>query len=52
MKKWIEGNPLAVQWLRLSAFTARIWVQSLAGELRPHKPHSTAKKEKKKKKKS
>ena len=49
MKKWIIGNSLADQWLRLGAFIARIWVQSLVGELRSHKPHSTAKKGKKKK---
>ena len=47
MKKWIIGNSLADQWLRLGAFIARIWVQSLVGELRSHKPHSTAKKGKK-----
>ena len=29
------GNFLEVQWLRLSAFTAGAWVQSLVGELRP-----------------
>ena len=48
MKEWIVGNSLAVQWLRLGAFTARIWVQSLVGELRSHT--AQPKKEKKKKK--
>ena len=47
MKEWIVGNSLAVQWLRLGAFTARIWVQSLVGELRSHT--AQPKKEKKKK---
>ena len=41
------GNSLAVQWLGLSTFTAWAWVRSLVGELRSHKPHSTAKKKKK-----
>ena len=31
-----------VQWLGLGVFTARDQVQSLVGELRPCKPHSTA----------
>ena len=40
-------NSLGVKWLGLSAFTAVAQVQSLVGELRSHKPHSTAKKKKK-----
>ena len=42
------GNSLAVLWLRLSAFTARAWVQSLVGELRSHKPRGQKKKKKEK----
>ena len=38
------GSSLAVQWLGLGAFTAGVWVRSLARELRSHKPHSVAKK--------
>ena len=38
------GNPLAVQWLGLSALTAGARVQSLVWELRSHKPHSKANK--------
>ena len=41
MKKWIIGNSLADQWLRLGAFIARIWVQSLVGELRSRTLHAT-----------
>ena len=37
-----------VQWLGFSAFTPGAWVQSLVGELGPHKPSGTAKKKKKK----
>ena len=33
---------LAVQWLGLSTFTARAWVQSLVGELRSRKPRDMA----------
>ena len=40
------GNSLAVQWLGLSAFTAVAQVQSLAGELRSHKPCGMAKRKK------
>ena len=40
------GNSLAVQWLGLCAFTAAsLQVQSLFGELRPHKPRGVAKTE-------
>ena len=39
------GNSLTVEWLALTAFAAVTQVQSLAGELRSHKLHSTAKKE-------
>ena len=42
--KW--GNSLAVQWLGLGDFTAKVRVQSLVGELRSQKPRSTAKKKK------
>ena len=35
---------MAVQWLGLSAFTARAQVQSLVGELRSHKLHGVTKK--------
>ena len=43
--KNVKRNSLVVQWLELSIFTARAWIQSLAvGELRPCKPHSAAKK--------
>ena len=38
------GNALVVQWLGLSALTAGAQVQSLLGELRSWKPHSTGKK--------
>ena len=43
------GNSLAVQWLGLQAFIAR--VQSLVEELRSCKPQGTSKREKKKKEK-
>ena len=36
-KMGMSGNSLVVQWLGLSAFTARAWVQSLVRELRSHK---------------
>ena len=42
------GSSLAVQWLGLGAVTVRARVQPLVGELRSHKPHSTAKKKQKK----
>ena len=43
--KNVKRNSLVVQWLGLSIFTARAWIQSLGvGELRPCKPHSAAKK--------
>ena len=35
-----------VLWLGLGTFTAHAQVQSLVGELRSHKPHSTAKRKK------
>ena len=34
------------KWLGFWAFTAMVWVQSLVGELRPHKPQGAAKKKK------
>ena len=42
---WGEGggNPLVVQWLRFSAFTARAQIQSLVKELRSHKPRCMVK---------
>ena len=40
------GTALVVLWLGLCAFTARVQVQSLVRELRPHKPHSAARKQK------
>ena len=39
--KW-EGTSLAIQWLRLGAFTAGAQVQSLVEELRSPKPHGMA----------
>ena len=44
-KKKIElvGNSLEIQWLGLGAFTTKVWVQPLVGELRYHKPHDVAK---------
>ena len=44
LKKQMHGNSLAVQWLGLRALTVGVWVQSLVGELRPHKPCGRAKK--------
>ena len=41
---------MAIQWLGLDAFTTKVWVQPLVGELRYHKPHVVAKRGKKKKK--
>ena len=47
--KEIIGNSLAVQWLRLHAFTAEgPGSGSLVGELSSHKPRSVAKKKKRK----
>ena len=45
LKKKIElvGNSLEIQWLGLGAFTTKVWVQPLVGELRYHKPHDVAK---------
>ena len=43
VKDYKLGNPLVVQWLGLSAFTAEGAVQSLVGELRSHKPGGVAK---------
>ena len=40
-------NSLVVQWLGLSAFTARAEVQSRVGELRLCKPHGVAERKKK-----
>ena len=42
------GTSLVVQWLGLSASTARSWVQSLVRELKSHKLRGAAKKKKKK----
>ena len=42
--KSAPGSSLAVQWLGLRALTDEDPVQSLVGELRSHKPGSTAKK--------
>ena len=42
-KKQSQGNSLLVQWLGLSAFIAKGQVQSLVKELRPPKPHTSAK---------
>lgn len=39
----IKGNSLAVQWLRLRAFTAKGQIQPLVRELRSHKSHGTSK---------
>ena len=38
LKNIDKGSFLVVQWLGLQAFTARVWVQSLVGELRSHEP--------------
>ena len=44
MFKWTcAGNPLVVQWLGLSAFTAVAQVQSVVGERIPRKLHGVAK---------
>ena len=40
------GSSRAVQLLGLRAFTAMVWVQSLVGELRFHKPFGVAKTQK------
>ena len=42
-KKQSQGNSLPVQWLGISAFTAKGQVQSLVRELRSQKPHTSAK---------
>ena len=34
----LTGASLKLQWLRHCVFTARVWVQSLVRELRPHMP--------------
>ena len=39
----MHGTSLVVQWLGLCTFTATVWVQSLVGELRSHKPCGAAK---------
>ena len=36
-KEKAKGNSLLVQWLELSGFADRAWVQSLVEELRPRK---------------
>ena len=41
---WEKGDFLAVQWLRLHAFTAGALVQPLVGELRSHMPCGAARK--------
>ena len=46
-KEGYLGDSLAVQWLRLGAFTAVAWVQFLVRELRHHKPQGVAKQRKK-----
>ena len=38
-----RGPSLEVQRLGLWAFTTKVWVQPLVGELRYHKPHDVAK---------
>ena len=46
-KKKIKQHLLVIplkQWFGFSTSTARAWVQSLVGELRPHRLHGTAKK--------
>ena len=43
LKLFVPGSSLVVQWLRLRAFTAVAWIQSLVGKLRSHKPHGAAK---------
>ena len=42
--KNVKRNSLVVQWLGLSIFTARAWVQPRVRELRPCTSHSAAKK--------
>ena len=49
--KKIAGTSLAVQWLRLGTFKARVWIWSLVGKLRFGLPCSMVRKLKKKKKK-
>ena len=41
-KEKAKANSLLVQWLELSAFPDRAWVQFLVGELRPCKPQDAA----------
>ena len=48
-KKESRGNSLVAYWLGFQAFTAVSQVQSLVGELTPHKLHCAAKKKKIKK---
>ena len=38
-KRTDGGNPLAVQWLRLSLPMQGVWIRSLVRELRSHVPH-------------
>ena len=40
------GSFLVAKWLGFQAFIAGAWVQSLVGEIGPHKPSGTAKKKK------
>ena len=47
--KKIAGTSLAVQWLRLGTFKARVWIWSLVGKLRFCLPCSMVRKLKKKK---
>ena len=42
-KAHYQGNSLVVQWLRLQAFTVKVWVQSLVRELNSHKPRDPKK---------
>ena len=43
----IFENSLVIQWLGLCLLIAGAWIWPLVGELRPHKPHGTAKKKQK-----
>ena len=43
LEKEVLGSPLVVLWSGFGVFTAMAQVQSVAGELRSHRPHSTAK---------
>ena len=49
LKYGIPGNSLVVQWLGLSAVTARAWIQSPVRELRSRFPCGVTKLKKKKK---